>query len=215
MFSWRKGNVVVEMIDRYLARAEECFQHWRKAFNIYLEQGLGPEFDELVTKTHIAESTCDDIRRQVEETLYEKALIPEARGDIVFLLEGLDQVPSQADRVVHQIQCELLAMPPQHAAAFRELVDLNCECFSHLAQAVRLVFTDMTKVKDQVMNVDKTESATDHLQHELIRAIFTDDNIKTAQRILLKDLVTQVNLVSDLAEQSSDRLTLLAVKRVV
>ena len=154
MFSWRKGHVVTKMVDQYVGKAEECLTLWRQAFEEYLRNGFTAEFGNLVDQTHVAESECDDIRRNVEASLYERALIPESRGDIAFLLEAVDRIPSKADQIVHIVQLESLAMPPSLADRYSRLVELNCECFSCLAQAVRLLFTDMARVPQLALEIE-------------------------------------------------------------
>ena len=215
MFSWRKGHVVTKMVDQYVGKAEECLTLWRQAFEEYLRNGFTAEFGNLVDQTHVAESECDDIRRNVEASLYERALIPESRGDIAFLLEAVDRIPSKADQIVHIVQLESLAMPPSLADRYSRLVELNCECFSCLAQAVRLLFTDMARVPQLALEIDKKESAADKLERELIRAVFADAGIAPDQRILLRDLVLEIDEVSDRSEHASDRLTIMTMKRMV
>ncbi|MEK0368345.1 MAG: DUF47 family protein, partial [Nitrosopumilus sp.] len=45
-------------------------------------------------------------RREIEISLYEKALIPESRGDILGLLEAVDRIPNKAESVAFQMQTE-------------------------------------------------------------------------------------------------------------
>lgn len=215
MFFWRKDHIVTRMIEEYLIQAEACLAEWAAAFEIHAEFGVCTEFDERVDKTHVAESLCDDLRRGMEASLYEKSLVPESRGDLVFLLEALDQIPSEADEAIHELQAEQLTMPRHLAAKHLELVHLNRECFEDLAAATRALFRDLSKVAALVHVIDKKESVTDHLQHDLIRAVFADPEIAPAQRILLKEMVVRTNRVSDLSEHAGDRLMMLTVKRMV
>ena len=215
MLSWRKGHAVTSMVEEYLGEVEQCFKLWCEALEVYFEQGLGAGFDELVEKTHICESTCNDIRRGVQSALYEKTLIPESSGDVVYLLEALDQLPSTADRGLHTIQVELLVLPTPLTGKLREMVHLNRECADDVVRAVHMLFTRIGEVPAAVRDIDKKESALDRLEHEVIRSVFADAGIAPDQRILLRDFIRQVNSVSDFALQAADRITLLAVKRSV
>ena len=94
MFGWRKENIVTKMIEEYLQECEECQGLFRNSFQTYMEKSLCQEFNTLVSNTSAAESSCDDIRRKIEASMYEKALIPESRGDILRLLENIVECAS-------------------------------------------------------------------------------------------------------------------------
>ncbi|MBN2713704.1 MAG: DUF47 family protein [Planctomycetes bacterium] len=215
MFSWRKGHVVTEMVEEYISKADQCLGLFKMALEARIKKGDCHEFDELAQKAHIAESTCDDIRRRVEEELYEKALIPESRGDILHLLEKLDKLPNKADAILFEVSAELLLIPQVLAKEFHQLVHTNCECFQLLVKAVRLLFTAPQEMRPLIADIDKLESSADRLEREVIRAIFASQEIAPDQKILLKDLVIQISKISDLSENVGDALSILVVKRMV
>lgn len=215
MFSFRKNNVVTKMVEEYLDKAEQCLALLHESFAVYAADGLGAAFDELVDRTHMAESCCDDLRRQIEASLYEKALIPESRGDILNLLESVDKIPNQAESVLFHVQMQLLHIPQRHLAKFQQLVHINREAFSRLAAAIRALFVDAEKVRGLVNEVDKTESASDHLEREMIRAFFEDKELDLQTRLLLKELVIETGKISNRCENTADRITIITIKRAV
>ncbi len=215
MFGWRKGHVVTTMVEEYIEKAEHCLGAFKIAFDTYTNRGLCEPFDSLVDKTHMAESSCDDIRRRIEEALYAKALIPESRGDILNLLEAVDRVPNTADGVLHDIQDQLLEIPEEMKGKFTQLVHVNCDCFADLTKAFRLLFTEPEQIHQLTDALDKKESSADHLERDMIRAVFTNPTIAPDQRILLRDLIRQICNISDRAENAADTLHIVVVKRLV
>jgi len=215
MFSWRRDHPVTRMVREYILKAEECMGLFRRSFETYFACGLGAEFDEMIEATHIAESFGDDLRRRIERELFARALVPESRGDILHLLERVDRVPSRADTLLHEMQAEMLRLPPALVGKFRQLVHINCETFEFLARAVQELFTGIDKVPDLAQEIDKRESSSDHLEREILRLIFSDAGIAPDQRILLRDLVLQIGSVSDLSENAADTLMIITVKRMV
>lgn len=215
MFAWRKEHPVARMVDAYVTKTEECLGLFLRAFETYLTLGVSGEFDELVEAEHIAESFCDDLRRDLETALFEKALIPESRGDILKLVEKIDKVPSKADALLHEVQAEMLVMPPALAGKFRETAHFNHETFRLLVQAARALFAETDKVKPLVQQIDKHESACDRIEREAIRAVFSDPDATPLQKVLLKDLAIQLSKISDLSENAADTLTIVTVKRLV
>lgn len=213
MFFWRKGRVLSSMIEEYLRSAEECLNTFLRSFGTYFEQGLSDSFVEEVKRTHAHEAACDDLRRNIEEALYKKALIPESRGDILNLLEVLDKVPNKAESVLHQVQTELLRIPSEFAGSFRELVHVNHEAFLLLMQAVRTLFTDLDGIKPLTDQIDQNESKSDRLERAIIQALFLSPGLPDSQKILLKELVIEIGNISDACENAADTLVIIAVKR--
>ena len=209
-----KKHPLRSMLERYLKKSEECIVNFKEALENYFEKGLGREFDELIEKTHIAESLADDIRREVELTLYEKALIPESRGDILGLLESTDKVLNKAQSVLYQIQSELLQLPEFLKEDFRKLVDINIGAFKDVTRAIRALFRDLREVRDITNEIDKRESASDHLERELIKKIFISE-LSVGEKILLKELVLETGNISDLSQAVGDRLNIITAKRMI
>ncbi len=215
MFGWRKRHPVTRIIDEYMEKAETCLVAFHEGFAIYLDEGLCPAFNEAVERVDHLETDCDAIRRRVEAAMYEKALIPESRTDILHLLEKLDKVPNRAERVMYDIYDEKFAVPPHLRESFREMIRHNRECFESLAQAVRSLFTDAEKVQAHVVEVDTKETNSDALKRLIVRAVFASNEIQPLEKILLRDLAVNLSHVSDASENAADWLTIIVVKRLV
>lgn len=213
-FFLSRSNRVLKMIDKYLAKVRECIEDFRQCFEIYLEEGLSDKFDEWVAKTHRAESSSDDLRRELELTLYERALIPEARGDILGLIESVDRIPNRAESSLFQIQTEFLQVPEALKTDFRKLVHLNAEIYSDVERAINTLFQNIAEVRHLTNEIDKKESDSDNLERELIKKIFSS-TMDLAQKTLLKELVIEIGNISDRAQETADRLNIIAAKRAI
>ena len=213
IFSGKKHRLS-QMVERYLKKTEECMKNFKKAVETYFEVGISKDFDEIIEKTHIAESLADDIRREIELNLYEKSLIPESRGDILGLLESTDKVLNKAQSVLYQIQTESLRIPKFLQEDFSKLVDINIEAFKNVAKAIRTLFENLREIRDITNEIDKRESSSDRLEREIIKKIFSSD-IGIGEKILLKELMIETGSISDLSENVGDRLNIIAAKRLI
>jgi len=213
ILSGRKHKIA-QMIERYLVKIEECIESFRKALLKYFEKGISREFDELIEKTHIVESLADDMRREIEITLYEKSMIPESRGDILGLLENTDKVLNKAQSVLYQIQTQFLQMPEFLKDDFKKLMDINIEAFKGVGKAIRKLFEDLKVVRDITNEIDKCESSSDRLEREIIKRIF-QSNIDIGEKILLKEVVIETGNISDLSQTVGDRLNIITAKRLI
>ena len=209
-----KTNKLLEMLEGYLEKVTECMEQARKTLFLYIDKGSCEEFDELVTKTHMAESCSDDLRREIEISLYEKALIPESRGDILGLLEAVDKIPNKAESVAFQIQTEALRIPDEFKPELRKIININFDIFKDIKRAISAVFKNIKEVRHITNEIDKKESNSDSMERNLIKKLFSS-NIDIGEKILLKELIIEIGSISDRAEDTADRLNIMAVKRLI
>ena len=209
-----KKNKFLEMIEGYLGKVTECMEQAQRTLFLYIDKGSCEEFDGLVTKTHMAESCSDDLRREIEILLYEKALMPESRGDILGLLETVDKVPNKAESVTFQIQTEALRIPDEFKPELRKIINMNFDIFADVKRAIRAVFNDIGEVRRITNEIDKKESGSDSMERDLIKKLFSS-NINIGEKILLKELIIEIGSISDRAENVADRLNIMAVKRLI
>lgn len=209
-----KTNKLLEMIEEYLEKVTECMEQARKTLLLYIDKGFCEEFDRLVTKTHMAESRSDDLRREIEISLYEKALIPESRGDILGLLEAVDRIPNKAESVAFQMQTEALRIPDEFKSELRKIININFDIFKDIKRAIKAVFKNIKEVRNITNEIDKKESSSDSMERDLIKKLFSS-NIDIGEKILLKELIIEIGSISDRAEDTADRLNIMAVKRLI
>lgn len=215
MVFWRKSHPIIKQMDAYLAKLEECVDLMGQSFDAYAEHGLGSQFDELTERTHIAESTCDDLRRDLETSMFEKALIPESRGDILDLLEALDKIPNQCESVLFHIQMQLLVIPEAFLGKFAQLLHLNQTACRTVAEAARVLLKDTSKTPPLLAQVDKDESASDRLEREMIRSVFASNDVPGDQKILLRDQILEFGKIANRCENAADRIQVIAAKRLI
>ena len=79
-------------IDEFVDTVSEICLVFKRAVRDYLSKGSGSNFDQMVEQVSEMESRADKIKKDVETALYEDTLIPDARSDVLRLLEHLDQM---------------------------------------------------------------------------------------------------------------------------
>jgi len=215
MVLWfRRQARIEERLQAYFARCDECLAAFEKALAVYFGVGLGEPFDAAVGATHRAESAADDLRREIERTLYEKALLPDSRGDLLGLLESFDQLPNAAETVLFSIQSQALVLPEGFVDPFRVLCDTNVEAYRRVRSLVDLLLQRPRLVQASVAEVGAKESESDRIEREIIRKLFAT-GLETGDKLLYKDLVLLIGKISDRAENTADRIGIVAIKRQV
>ena len=212
MFFWKKERQVEQNIEEYLVETERCLAAFDEAFEAYFSEGLSEKMEQLVEKVHHRERSADDKRREIETTMYGKALIPESRGDILGMLEALDLIPNQCESVLYQIWTQDLIVPDQFVAKVKQLIRVNIDSYGVLCQTMRDLFGKIKQIPQGAARITDKEAESDHIERTLIKEIFQSD-LEKADKILLKELVLQIGAISDRAENAADRLRNIAVKR--
>ena len=215
MSLWKRGREIEQLVEQYLVLAEKCLTAFSAAFDVYFSEGLSTRFETLAQETAQAESGADNKRREVEEAMYGRALIPESRGDVLGMLESIDLVPNKAESVLWQIWLQSMILPAAYVEKMKDLVRANCEAFELLCRATRATFDNVSAAPRITTEISRKEGESDSIERELIKSAFdaSEEELPTAQKILLKELILEIGSISDRAENAADRLRIIAIKR--
>jgi uncharacterized protein len=213
-FLFRKERQVEQFIFTYIDHLAEARERFVKAMELYLSAGLCDDFRFLAEQTHKAESKADDVRYAVESMMYERALLPESRGDILGLLEAVDAIPGIFDRILYTIDNRRIHAPAFLIADLREMVQVSVEAVEAFEKQLRALFIGHTDVRPLIQLIDRDESHVDHIERRAMRLLF-DSAIEPFEKLQAKDLVVELSDVSDLAHQVSRRVYIISVKRRV
>ncbi len=213
-FFLRKQRLIEKDVFDYLYQWKKCLEDFKAGMEVYLNEGLGEKFDYCVERTHKMESQADDLRRKIEWEMYSKALLPESRGDILGFLETMDKIPNKAESLLKQIKLQRLEFPKELNPNLQRIVALSCEAIQLVYEAATNLISRRGGIHKLADEIDVKETECDHAEQDTIEKIFTMD-IDKADKILLKEFIIELGNLTDRAEDVSERLTLLSVKRRV
>jgi len=214
-FFWKKVASIEKMLSDYFERCDTCFQMFEKALGVFFDTGQGATFEAAVQKAHEAESAADDMRREIELTLYGKALLPDSRGDLLGLLEAFDRLPNMAETVLFALRCQRIELPKNLVPLYRRLVDVNLQSYYLCRRAVDALLSNPKITLHASKEVDEKESESDRIEREIMCQIFDTAEFDTGHKLLLKDLILLIGGISDRAEAVADRIGIVAIKRQI
>ena len=213
IFLRKQRSIEREVLD-YLQTWKKCLEYFERGMQVYLAEGIGEKFDYYVHEVYKTEQRADELRKKVEWEMYSKALIPESRGDILGFLETMDKIPNKAESLLNQIKLQKLEFPKELNKNLERVVTLSREAIQLVYEAATKLLSrngDIYKLADEI---DAKETECDHAEQDTIEKIFEMD-IEKADKILLKEFIIELGNLTDRAEDVSDRLTILSVKRRV
>lgn len=209
---WKREKEVRLRLDEYFAAADDALGEFATAMRCYLAEGSNEAFAEAKRRLHAAESRADDLRIDVEKTMYRRMLLPESRGDILGLLEAFDQMPNIADLVTTLILRQRMVIPDRWHEPFGRLVELNTDAYRAVRQCVDALFSRPDAVEPMVQAVDSLESASDKVEWQIITELFESD-IDKVDMLMLREIVRLVSDISDSAARVARRMEIIGLKR--
>jgi predicted phosphate transport protein (TIGR00153 family) len=204
---------LVMKIDTYIDLVCESVLHFEEGLKLYLS-GKESEFNERLDIIKILEGRADDLRQDIEAQLYVQTLIPESRGDVLQILENMDDIIDYSKTIMFDFFIEKPEIPPQLHDRIRKLAEVAVDSTQALVQATRSYFYDVNSVKDHLHKVKFFENESDHISEKSKREIFQLD-IDLEKKLHLKNFIVSIDAISDVAEKISNRLSIAAMKRII
>ena len=214
LFGKKAGDLKVHF-EEYVNEMRGCIKWFEDFFYAYSKGICGQDLEGLEREVRHAESKCDDKRREIQKLLTTGAFMPDFRSDIFKLIERADKVPNKAEDLVVFVSIACIPIPIEFTELFRELLDKTVDCAKDLADSFELVLVDLDKALEKAKQVEDIESEIDKLERRLYRNIFhhMDPDLTPGKKLLLKRFVEGIATISDKAEDASDHIELMAIKR--
>jgi hypothetical protein len=208
-----KSLALEAQVENYLNRISDTALIFLEGIKAYLNDK--PErFDEYYREIRKVESQADDLRRDIKQQLYTYMLIPESRGDVLGLLETLDDVVDMAEKVLEQFSIEKPEIHRELVEFFMELTELSSKCVEQLVKAARAFFKEIKMVNEYVNKVHFYEHEVDKVEETLKRKAFQAGIIyKFSHKVNMRYFSEKIAKVSDIAEEVAERLSVYAIKR--
>ncbi len=206
-------KLLIARIDEYLDAISEGMIVFDKGLQNYLDNKMDA-FEERIALVDQYESRADKLRREIENQLYSHSLIPEMRGDVLGLLEHLDDIIDEAKETLTQFSIEVPDIPMELAEDFASLGKSSVQAGEELVNAARAFFRELSRVKDHIHKVYFYEKETDRIASSLKMKIFRRD-MELSRKMHLRDVATHVAKISDEAENVADRLSIYTIKRSI
>lgn len=199
-------------IDEMHDKVIESAMYFKEAFEIYMREKRSSAYRRASKKIKTIESQADDLRREIESSLYAQNLIPDLRADVLQMVENIDKVINEFDEVAHKFYIEQPDIPEEYGDAFSILVRQVSDCAENMAIASRAFFRDFATVRDYSRKVYFLEHESDKTWAKLKQNVF-DSDMELAHKIQLSMLIGEVADVADKAEDCIDAVLIFTIKR--
>jgi len=211
---FKRTSELEQKIDSFFDKLSETTVVYRLAVRAYLKEGLDDEFQDRLERVNKLESEADVLRRDIEKQLYTNTLIPDSRGDVLGLIETVDQLFSLLVSSLWAFSIEQPIIPKDYRVGYRKLTTMVVKAADELGLSGRAYFRNPYDVPAYNHKVMLYEKEADILSTSIKREVFSSD-LDLAHKLHLKSFVEQIDSIADMAEDIADRLSIYAIKRTV
>ena len=208
-----KSKDLQNLINKYIDVVEKCALVFEEGVRCYInwkEERFENYYKDMVA----LENQADEFRHDIKFKLYSYMLIPESRGDVLGVIETLDDVVDVCKKVMEQLSIEKPDIPESLRPGYLELSELSSKTMLELVKATRAFFTEIKLVENYINKVHFYEHEADKLEESLKRKIFEHRDIAyLSVKMHLRYFVEKIVLPSDMAESVAERLSVYVIKR--
>ena len=202
-------------IDKYLDNITKAILTFDQGIKEYFN-GNSELFEEKFKEASKLESDSDELRRDIKYTLYRDLLIPDARGDVLGLLETLDNVIDIIEEVLREFSIEKPETLGDYKEDFISLSEKSVKSAQELVSASRAFFRDITNVHNFITQVHYWEHEADKVEERIKRSAFRSDVIKKLSvKVQIRYFAERISLLADTAEDVAERLDVYTIKRSI
>lgn len=207
-----KENNVFGVIEEHLKAVRETLQRFKELVEAYVE-GDEERARELMAAVEASEREADGLRRGIEEMLYGGAFLPSSRGDYARLVEVVDNVADAAESAAHVLILARPKVPRSLKGEIVKTVETALDTYTTLEKAVSHLYRDVDIAIEYAKKTEHREELSDKMELELMEKIFESEDVSTYAKLIWQQVVTKIGDIADRAEDASDQVLLIAIKR--
>jgi uncharacterized protein len=183
---------------------------------LLLERGLVPETEEKMAQLLQLKERCNQLRLRVLDTLYSEMLIPDFRGDVLRLLSHLYGLLDSLKNAFQEFLIEYVEVlnRRESLADVKDLVSVVVQSVQAAVLGARAFFRNPEAVRDHINQIRVYEAEADGITLRLKTSLFASSR-PLEQKLLGRDALAAIDGLADLAEEISDELSILAIKRAL
>jgi predicted phosphate transport protein (TIGR00153 family) len=212
---FKSTTEVISQIEEFLNLVDESSLVYKKGIKHYLKDDHA-NFVKSMEEVDEMEGNADNLRRSIEDILYRKSLLPEFRGDVLELLEKLDDIIDTEKENLIQFDVESPMIPEPIHEAFLDLTKTSAKSVESVVLSARNFFREPQSVKDLLHRVYFYEKEADELSNKIKRVIYKEiQDLELSRKNHIRHFVDKTEYISDVAENIADLLAILSIKRSI
>jgi predicted phosphate transport protein (TIGR00153 family) len=214
MFFDKKEKKVRQFMREHVEKIKECLDLFQKSIDLYL-QGNIDEADKSSFNVHKKEHEADDYRRKILAKLAEGAFLPFFREDFVSIVELIDKIANRAKTVTQTMILELPKVPDKMKEDIRLLTKRVVSTLDPLMKIFNQSSLGLESTYKLIEEISCREQEADALEFKLLKELFREVKMDTADKIIIANFVRTLSEVADAVENVGDRIQIFISKQAI
>ena len=211
---FKKTRELEGKITTFLMNIMQAGFLFTRAYAKYFENGVSADFLELRQQVSLLEAENDSLRRDVESQLYVQMLLPDMRSDILALIEGCDKIINKYESDLILLSVEKPKIPVVLKEDVMRLIEVNVSCVEALISGFK-AFMAGSGASDFIEQVYRLEHQVDLQAMDLKQVVFQSLHLPLARQMQLKEFIYGIEKISDMAEDTTDMISVMVVKHAI
>jgi uncharacterized protein Yka (UPF0111/DUF47 family) len=213
MFHTKGRNNAIREIDVFFDTIDESTLVFKSGVKNYLYNNQESFNDNLSSLARL-EETSSELRRSIEGELHAHPLLAEMRGDVLRLLEHMENVVDILKRNLFQFEIEIPYIPVELNLDFIKLVESSALSVESIIPAAKAYFRTPSSMTEKIHRVYFYEKETGKLAQSIKRKVFHEmTSLKLSEKFHLRYFALHIEELSREAEKIADLLSVMAIKR--
>lgn len=199
-----------ESVQEFLGKVSLSVSNLKNAIDLYIE-GDCRGFEKAVASVSSAEQEADDIRRQLEASIFKFKLLPYTRTDYVNLLEMTDDIADKAEICAKLLGVYKPKISKKIALSVSKLMHETQQTVETLKEAILALNSDLEIARQKADETELKRELARNIEFDTLKLVFSG-NDKDLVKFSLNEIVSIIGGIADKAEEVSDVVSALSVK---
>jgi predicted phosphate transport protein (TIGR00153 family) len=210
---WKRSEKVQELVLNHLSHVQEAMALFAEATRAFFEKKNRSEAERLMLETHAAESKADDVRRDVEKSMIQGALLAPSRRQLLQIVDRVDTLANAAQATLHCLLGQSVDVPEAIQPLLLSILAETEALFVEVACGIRALLSGKnSEAVACAERIDEHESVVDRLERDAVKTLF-GLSIDLAKKLHALRYIEALVEISDRAEDLADQMALVAAER--
>lgn len=211
---FRQTRQLIGEIDDYLDQVSMAVMVLEQTVVHFVGHGADEQLDEKLVQIREIEARGDALRRSVANLMFTQMLMPDARSDVLALLNEVDEVVDDASHLVIRLAMERPELPKETHAALVPITAEVAKAADAMVQAARAYFKEPRAIRDHTHKIAFHEKEATDMTLRLGRQIF-DSDLTLDRKLQLRDWLLRLRRIASHADDVGERVAIFGVKRAL
>jgi len=213
IFKIKQTSQTIKNVDKFFDIIDKGLLVFKEGIRNYLYGNI-TLFEENLSEMAKLESEANYLRREIVASVLTMSFMSQMRGDILKLLERMDNIVDLLNNSLSQLDIEIPHIPSELDADFIKLTELSTMAVECVIPAARAYFRNPDSIQEKINRVYFYEEETERQSKTLKRKVFHEmPQLKLSEKFHLRYFALHIETLSESAEKAADLLSIMAIKR--